>query len=92
MLRIKTNKTQMYDLVRSRMLDYEDFPRRARTYFTKSRYSDAWWLEFHDTICYLSAVMGSVLLQIVDGPVRTVHRIGIDELRDRGMLWEEADG
>lgn len=91
-MRIKFNKTQMYELVRSRMLGYEDFPRRARTYFSKEPQSDTCWLEFHDSTCSLSTVTGRAVLTIEDGPVRTVHHISIDELRDRGMLQPEKDG
>lgn len=96
MLRLKTNKTNLYKLVSG----YEHLPRMRRTKFRKERGRPSYYLEWADgsglrCSAFFSAVGGKPKLWItkkdLDGLVSSaIHTLDLEDVKGRGMVEEFA--
>lgn len=94
MLRLKANKTSLYNLV----AEFMPLPGIRRVDFTKAPRTPDYWLEWATgdgyAKAFLSTIMGRPLLSItirdVDGSQLSykVHNLSVEGLRDRGMVEE----
>ena len=96
MLRLKTNKTKLYKLVR----EYDLLPPMSRTTLTKAPGQPDYWMRWTDALtelrcdAFLAAVGGRPKLTITKtepgGPEvsRMVYTLDIKDLINRGMVEE----
>lgn len=95
MLRLKTNKTKLYKLVR----EYDLLPPMSRTTFTKTHGRPEYWMRWSNDFglrcdAFLAAVGGKPKLVITKtepgGPEvsRVVYTMDIKDLMGRGMVEE----
>ena len=93
-MRLKANKTSLYNLVAT----YKPLPGMRRVDFTKAPRTPDYWLEWATgdgyAKAFLSTIMGRPLLSItirdVDGSQLSykVHNLSVEGLRERGMVEE----
>lgn len=93
MLRLKANKTSLYNLVGT----YEAMPPMRRVTITKAYRAPDWWMKWTDAdgllcVAFFSACGGKALLSITKkefcGPEisRVVHAIDLQDLQERDMV------
>ena len=86
MLRLKANKTSLYNLVAT----YKPLPGMRRVDFQKANGRPDYWLEWTTddghTKAFLSSSLGHPILTITTHD--EAHRLSVEGLRERGMVEE----
>lgn len=98
-MRLKANKTSLYKLT----AEYIALPGMRQVNFQKATRHPDYWLKWHqentDGYCdaFLLSSAGCPLLVITERDIfgnrisRTVHRMTVEDLRERDMIEEVAD-
>ena len=92
MLRLKATKKRLYDLVAA----YEALPMMKQTDFVKAWRDTSYWLRWYENGLWCEAFLavcgGGPILAVTrkdydsEGVSRVVHRMTMEDLRERGMV------